>query len=308
MVDDAWDWWTRALERPGDIGKGDLTMSADSPEQGFYRTRYKNRPWEPVAIWKDGEEWVALRNGRSVDAAEVWNWCGRNPVSSEAYDRAMAGEGWSDDEPTVKAMIGDNVRDTDDLTLLADQIEAARQGAEVYRDLSSDEEAGKAQSLRARMNELAGTVDKQREAAKKPHLEAGKAVDQKWMPLVKEAKGVADMLRQFISTYETAKLRERQRLELERQREEREARKAGEVVAPPPPLPPVETTIKGGYGRAGSLGTERVITGVTDQDALYGYLREDANLKACLRDLGQKALKAGHNPPGVEWEERATLR
>ena len=34
--------------------------------------------------------------------------------------------GWADDEPTVNAMIGDNVGDRDDAEVLADQIENAK--------------------------------------------------------------------------------------------------------------------------------------------------------------------------------------
>jgi hypothetical protein len=313
---DAWDWWRQAKADPKQIGKAPhLQVSADNPEQGYYRMRFgAQKPWLPVAIWKDGDgNWVALRSGRSVDAAETWNSCCRHPVSAEAYEQAMADGGWADDEPTVKAMIGDNIGYGDDLESLAEQIESAKQGAEIYRDITSDEEAGKAQSLRARMNELAGTVDKKREALKRPHLEAGKAIDLRWMPLVKEAKNVADMLRQFIATFETAKLRERRRLEEERQREERRReaeRKAGEEASAPeplPPLPPPDTTIKGGYGRAASIGTEMVVTAIKDQDALYQYFRNDADLKACLLALAQKAVRAGHNPPGVEIEERAKI-
>lgn len=312
----AWQWWTRALEDPKQIGKASHLLISDGlPEQGFFRMRFgATKPWLPVAIWKDDDgKWIATRSGHAVDPAETWNWCCRHPITAEAYDRALAGGGWADDEPTVNAMLGHNVGYTDDLQNLSEQIESAKVGAEVYRDITSDEEAGKAQSLRAKMNELAGTVDKKREALKRPHLEAGKQIDLRWMPLVKDAKAIADQLRKWIEVFETAKLRERRRIEDERQREEarREAeRLAGEEQANAPelpPLPPAVTTIKGGYGRAASIGTERVITEVTDQDALYQYLRNEPALKACLLDLGQRSLRAGHNPPGVEVEERAKI-
>ena len=90
------------------------------------------------------------------------------------------------------------------------------------------------------MNELAGKADKQREKLKRPHLEAGKAVDAQWMPLVRDAKSVADMLRKYIEDFETTKLRERRRLEEERQRAEAEQAKSNREDAPLvlPPLPP----------------------------------------------------------------------
>ena len=227
---------------------------------------------------------------------EVWNYCCRHPVTAEAYEQALMGEGWQDDDPTVASMMGHNVGDSDDLAALADQIENAKVGAEAYRDIESEEQAAKAQSLRSRMNELAGKADKICEAFKKPHLEAGKAIDQKWMPLVKEAKGVADQLRKYIEVFKTAQLLQR-RLE-ERQREEA-ARKAGEDAAPPP-LPPVDTTIKGNYGRAASVGTELVVTKVTDDLALFHFLRGNPDLTQFMQTMAQKALRAGMTVPGIE--------
>ena len=262
--DNPWGWWEQALESPKSIGKT-LGVNVDSPEQGYYRTRFgRDKPWLPVAIWRNEEgEWIALRDGKKTDALEVWSFCCRNPVSHEAYERALAGDGWADDEPTVSSMMGHNVGS--DREALADQIESARQGAEAYRDITSEEEAGKAQSLRARMNELAGQADKTREKLKKPHFEAAKAVDAEWMPLVKDAKSVADFLRKSIEAFKTAQLTALREAEL--------ARSKLDVAATPEPLPVPETTIKGGYGRAASVGVELVVTAITDQDALYQYMR-----------------------------------
>jgi hypothetical protein len=224
--------------------------------------------------------------------------------------------------------MGHNVGDVSDLDLLRDQIEAAKQGAEAYAEIDSDDMAGKAQSLRARMNELAGNVDKQREELKAPHLKAGKAIDAEWMPLVKEAKGVADWLAKAIGAFRDRQRLERQRLELERQREEaarqreeeqaretaRAALEAGRpVVIPPapeplPPLPPPpDDRVKGGYGRAAHVTTVRVVTAITDQDALYQFMRDHPDLRKCLLDLAQRAVKASREPPGVTIEEKAKV-
>jgi hypothetical protein len=289
---DAWHWWQEALANPQEIGKS-LTMTT-TPEQGFYKTRRKNGPWEPVAIWWDTDHWEARRNERPVDADAIWEWCRGHPITYAAYEKAVAGDGWDEDDPTVASMIGHNIGD--DLDALRDQIDSAKQGAEAYATIDSDDQAGKAQSLRARMNELAGTADKRREELKKPHFEAGKAIDKDWMPLVKDAKGVADLLRKAIETYQTLKLREQRRLEAERQ--------AGEEVVPPPI---VADKVKGSYGRAASVTTELVVTAITDQDALYGSLREHPDLKACLLNLAQRGVRAGHNLPGIEVQEKAKI-
>jgi hypothetical protein len=288
-----WAWWEQALATPKEIGV--YLKISTTPEQGFYKTKFKNGPWEPVAIWQDDNgNWTALRNGKPVDADAVWVWACRNPITHEAYEQALATGKWDEDDPTVASMIGHNVGD--DLDALRDQIDSARQGAEAYATIDSDDQAAKAQSLRARMNELAGTADKRREALKKPHLEAGKQVDAEWMPLVKEAKSVADLLRRAIEGYQTLKLREQRRLEAEQ--------RAGEEPVPPPP---VADKVKGSYGRAAAVTTELVVTAITDQDALYGSLREHPDLKACLLNLAQRGVRAGHNLPGITVEEKAKI-
>jgi hypothetical protein len=303
-----------------------------TPEWGFYKTRYENKPWEPVAIWQDENgKWIAYRSGKEVETEKIdklWEWCCGRPITEEAYDKAVETGEWDGDDPTVASMIGHNVGDISDVELLKDQIENAKQGADAYRKITSDDQAAKAQSLRARMNELAGLADKKREALKKPHLEAGRQVDAEWQPIIKDAKAVADVLRKAIEDHETAKLQERRRIERERQRAEQErlaeeerareearaAEAAGRTVvlpptpAPlPPPLPPPETKVKGTYGRAANVGTELVVTAVIDQDALYHFLREHNDLRRCLYDLATRAVRAGHNPPGITYEERAKV-
>jgi hypothetical protein len=312
-----WLWWTQAIDNPSEIGKS-LLMSPDSPEWGFYRTKRKNGAWVPVAFWEQDGKWHARRDGVPVaeeDIGVLWNWSCRYPITEEEYDGRLAGT-WAGDDPVVVSMIGHNAGD--DLEMLRDQVEAARQGAEAYAKIESDEQAAKAQSLRARLNELAGQADKRREELKKPHFEAGKAIDKDWMPLVREAKAVTDMLRKHISAYETAKLQERQREERKRLAEEervqeeiRRAEEAGRpVVIPeaPPPLPPLETTIRGSYGRAASVIVRKEVTAITDQDALYRHFRDHEFLTACLLDLAKRAVKAGQTPPGVKIEETADVR
>ena len=97
--------------------------------------------------------------------------------------------------------------------VLRDQIDAAKAGVGTYAKISDDETAGKAQSLRSRLNELSGEADKKREALKRPHLEAGKAIDKEWQPLVKSAKEAADGIRSALSAYETDKLARQRRAE-----------------------------------------------------------------------------------------------
>jgi hypothetical protein len=302
----SFSWWQDAVD-------GHFGQMTTTPEWGYYKTRRKNGAWEPVAIWEEDGVLKALRNGEPTDPHQVWEWCRTHPVEYEDYMKAIRMGVWDADDPTVAAAmnagIGHNVGEVDELDLLRDQIESAKQGAAIYSQIESDDEAAKAQSLRARMNELAGTADKAREKLKRPYLEAGKAIDAEWQPLIKEAKAVADLIRRAISDYETIKLQERRReeqrlrqLELDRQREG-----APQIGEPAPPPPPPTVAVRGTYGRAATVGTELVVTQITDDMALFNYLRGSGELNQFMVQLAQRAVKAGYTVPGVEVSERARI-
>lgn len=331
---DIWTWWRAALANPREIGRS-LPVHDGEPNQGYFRVRYgRDKPFEPVAIWKEDGQWLAYRSGRDVSASDIWTSCCRHPVSYEAYNSAMEGKGWPDDDAVVvkqvqpPAPIGDNSGEVDAVETLRDQIDAALKGKDAYAKISDDATAAKALSLRNRLNELSGQADKIRVKEKEPHLTAGKAVDEKWQPLVKKAKAGADEVKGAIAAWETEKLR-RQR-EIERQqaeelRQQEEARRAAEAdgaapeanaeadvaLAPPPsPAPaPAPTPIQPTYGKAASVSVKVVVKDVTDWQALAIYMSGHPDCQAVLRTLAQRALDAGRtNIPGITTDERASVR
>lgn len=321
-VVDVWAWWQTALKNPAEIGKS-IPISVDSPEQGYYRTRFKGKPYEPVAIWKDEDtgQWLAYRSNRDVDAAEAWNWCCRNPITYEAYDRAVNGNGWADDDETVAAQIaapGHNSGDVDETEVLRDQIEAAKKGAAAYAKITDDATLTKAQSLRSRLNELSGEADKKREKLVRPHLDAQNAFNKVWMPLVKEAKAAADAIRKAMDAYETEKLRqqraEQAKVEEARRRAEDAARKAAEagkpVVAPEPHPAPVAAApapIKGTYGKAAARRVKVVVTGITNAAELFAFLNGHPKLDDLMLKLAQEYVDGGQTVPGVTTEEQVKV-
>ena len=333
---DEWSWWRAALANPSEIGKS--LKRTTTPEQGFYKTRrYKGAPWEPVAIWFESGEWKAAigmaPDHKAIDAHKVWEMHGCHPISVEEYERtAERGEEWSDSEPTVAnqmkpAKPGDNSGDVDEAEILKDQIESAKQGAGAYRVIKDDETAAKAQSLRSRLLELHREADSAFHAEKDPITKRGKEIDKRWR-FRTEAQETADAIRAALKAHEDRKLQERRKAEAvaeaARRREQEEAAKARaeaeaagdtgepleEAPAPAPaPAAPVQTTIKGNYGRAATVKTKWVVASVTDQDALYAYMREHADLKALLFDLAKRAHANGHaNIPGINLEEVADVR
>lgn len=323
---DRWSWWRKALKDPSLIGRA-LPVHPDVAELGYYRTRAKNGPWEPVGIWLDeSHEVVAYRGDRQVRPEEIFSWCCRNPVSYESYMQAKDGKGWADDDKVVAAQIqppepgvGDNSGEVDEADTLKDQIEAALAGMKAYEKVEDDPTAAKALSLRNRLNELSNQADKIRVKLKEPHLEAGKAVDAKFQPLVKSAKAGADKVRDAIGAWETVKLQ----AERKRQREAEQARLAAEqaareqqgetaVIDQPAPAAPVATApapIKGTYGKAASVSVKTIIDEVTDWTALAVYMAAHPEMQELLRKLAQRAIDAGRTDvPGITTTEKAAVR
>lgn len=325
---DRWSWWRAALKNPAAIGKT-LPVHDGDPQQGYYRTRFKGSPWEPVAIFypEGSDELVAYRAGREVRADYIWTFCCRQPVTFEAYTAATEGKGWPDDDVVVAAQVkapepgvGDNSENerVDETEALKDQIEAALARMKAYEKIADDETSKKALSLRNRLNELSGQAEKIRVKQKEPHLEAGKAVDAKWQPLVKSAKAGADKVRDAIGSWETTKLQEQRR----REREVEQARLAAEqaareqsaetavLEAPAPVAAPdvAPAPIKPTYGKSASVSIKLVVTEVTDWAALSAYMLNHPDFQTCLRDLAQRATDKGHTVPGVKVEEKAAVR
>jgi hypothetical protein len=329
MTKNVWDFWQRALANPKLIGTPELPLYNEHPEWGYYRARYENTaPWEPVQLWQGEDEgWVAMRAGQAVPTEKIntlWTWCCRNPVSEEAYEKALAGGGWDDDEPTITAArgVGDNSAGLDEADVLRDQIDSAIAGIKAYEKITTPEQEAKAQSLRARLLELSGQADKVREKLVRPHLDAQKAVNNKWQPLVKDSKAAADKVRAAIAAFddEQRRLRRIAEAELEEKRRaaEKEAREKAEAAGRPdlvetfveaavPPLPAPETKVKGSYGRAASKRVEIYVKEITDIDAVFAYMKEHKDVYEFLLGMANRAHKAGHTVPGVVLGERTIV-
>ena len=323
----AFAWWQAALNNPKEIGKS-LPVHDGDPQQGYFRVRYgKDKPFEPVAIWKEDGQWLAYRSGREVSATDIWTSCCMNPVSYEAYLAAVDGKGWPDDDAVVAKQVsppahGDNSGAIDPAEEIADQIESALKGKDAYAKITDDATAAKALSLRNRLNELSGQADKIRVKQKEPHLEAGKAVDALWQPLVKKAKAGADEVKASIAAWETEKLRKQREIErqqAEELRRQEDARRAADAAGTAPVaemeapaaevLPAAPASIQPTYGKAASVSVKTVVKDVTDWQALATYMLAHPDLQALLRQLAQRALDAGRtNIPGISTEEKANIR
>lgn len=342
---DPWDFWRRALG-----GETGMDIHVSQPQSGFWRMFRRDRDDPkikhglPVAIWIDdttGEfacvEGIGAerRLGGHDRAVAIWPWCVGEPISEELY-RAVAEQGavWPDQDPTVHEQINPRARiggnnppepisegavaeqinpPADPVELLREQIEAAAAGVKRYESIADDETEAKAQSLRARLNELAADGEKTMDALKRPHLDRAKAINDAWMPLIKAGREAARRIAQAIAAWGDEKDRraaeEHRKAEDERLRLEREARERDATLAattpepqPEPPPPVAPTQIKGAYGRAASSKPVRTVTAVTDWPALFVFFKDHQDLKDLLMKKAQRAAADGTDVPGCTIE------
>lgn len=319
------EWYFKALE----LGKGnrlsreqlqELGVSENDPQEGFYRKRIKGGADLPVAIWATEMGLVALAGNEPADPVEIWSWACSWPIYEDVYrDVAESGKSWPGSDPVVTeqvASVGHNSGAIDEAEAFADQVDAAEKGKDAYSKIADDEQLAAAQSLRSRLLELKSEGEKKHKKAKEPHLEAGRAVDKAWLPNVKRAQAAADAIRAAMGAYETEKLRKQRQIEADRLAAEIAARKAEEAKNPeqppasqpePEPVAAAPTPIRGSYGRAASVSVVNVVTAITDQDALYQFLRNHPDLQNCMFDLAKRAVAKGHTVPGVTVEEQAKV-
>lgn len=306
-----YEWWNKAVNGIiGSIHEGD-------PQSGFYRMRLsKGGAFVPVAVWIDDNGIQCQINGvNSPDkAADKWTFYCKYPITHEQYLSFEKTGKWHDDV----ASIGHN--NAPEQTI---QEEIAAVLAMPIVVVDSDDTCAQAQSHRARLLELSRKADKIREAEKKPHFEAGKAVDAQWQPLVKSTKDAADGIARLMSAYETDKAKkaaETARIQAEALRkielEKIEASKGdqsqdditeglidncleiGNILEAA-----ASTPIKGSYGRAANVKSIKVAT-IVDQQKVYEYMKDRPEIKELLANLAQRAVNSGFEVPGVSIEEQ----
>jgi hypothetical protein len=301
---------------------------------GFYRKDNRDgRSW-PCVIWIEGATKLAqIGSGEKIlldtpqaeaDFAErTFQYVAKKPISYEAYqfwkaNRAWpietAGEAAVEESLQVPRGIGDNsAGPATDLATWLDQVAAALKGLEAASAVDSDAKADAAQSLRSRLTELAGEGDKLRAAEKQPHLDASRAVDEKWMPTIKEAKDGGTTLRRAIEAHATKKLRE----ERERQAAEEALRKPivtqgpaeqpDRAVAAAPAEAP-KAAIGGGYGRRTSAKVRRVVDTIDYRQVCDQFCDTNKELQALLVTIAQRVIDIDGTVRGVTTKEVARIR
>ncbi|TPM89880.1 hypothetical protein FJ977_35210 [Mesorhizobium sp. B2-1-3A] len=209
---DRWSWWQNAL-------RGNFGPIHSEPQQGYYRVRGKDGQWEPVAIWlDDGGAWLAYRSGREVrDVEHLWTFACRFPIEHAIYEKAMAGGGFDDEPP---APIGDNSGDIDPFEALRIEYLGEKEQAEEFmkQPVKTQAQADKVAIWSKRLTAIKTKAEGLHKVEKQPHLDAGRAVDDKWRELKSDPDDLAKQLKAHIKPF----LQEQIRAEEERQRKARE--------------------------------------------------------------------------------------
>jgi hypothetical protein len=286
------------------------------PQCGFYRRQLvTDGPWVPAAIWQTESNGLVCKVGdRMRDPVEQWSWLAKNPVRKDDARTAFETGRWPDE-------VSDDEEIADDAT--ADvKLNCEIKKALAWLDnnqVDSEESAEKAAKLKSDVANSRLAADKARKAEKEPHLEAGRAVDAKYNPLIKAAKTAEAKIASASTAYMLEKKRkadaiaeaaakaareEQERIEAEERArqhnlpEEEKTLPAEEprskYVAPPPPV-----TVGGPSG--GKMRVkEEVQFVVTDYQKALAYFANDQAVVDLINLLATRKGRAGVIADGVE--------
>lgn len=318
-----WDFWKAARKgKKIDVPLGIVPI-------GYYRKQTRSTGvWYPVAIWvgTDGVKRAQIGHAEVKILAtaeeeerfdfEVFSYASKTPTSHPEYQHWMQHREWPEAmglKPIVKtvaapreAKIGDNSGATageiEAMTLeaLKDQVDSAIEQSKQFAKVETKEQGNAAQGLRTRLTSLASMGDKQRDIEKRPHLEAGRAVDDAWNPLIKAAKEAARVIKTAVDDQAT---REKRRIAAERAEQQAAGNAPTEAAEP--------ITFQGNQGGKTTARTIIVPT-IVDYDAVYEQLRKNPEVTGVLDTLVAKIYRNyGPGMPdmkGVKSEERASVR
>lgn len=298
---DQYDFWRRRMA--GEV----VPIHDGEPQAGFYRLKTRNGAWQPVAYWfgKDG----ALRcrvAGQDINeqtAKERWPWASKTPISHEVYKSVVAGGPWPDQHEAVTRDRANSTGAPDENSWegLTDRIEDLARDAEkiIAAGPAQDQDAvDRAADLANRLAELHKSADIARAAEKRPHDEAAKAVQARWLPLLNTAEIYKRIKSAVITPFLVAEESKRKAAEAEAKRLAAEAAKAGEPIPDPSPVQRAAPKAGAGGRRSVALRPVKVVT-ITDRPALLAFFAENPIITEALQKMAEKAVAAGVDVPGV---------
>ena len=312
-------WYWRAK-----LAGEDPDPPADRTElpAGFWRLR----SGDPMAVWLDAEgKRVALRGFKSAERvmavkhmeamAETGSF--GQAVSEDLYRAAIEAGEWPDDPPAV-APIGHNLPESE-YERLRTEIEGEVETTAPFlkRPIETQEDADKCSTWARRVGLLAKRADEAREEEKAPHLAAGREVDDRWRPVIADAKELTSRLKKHVEPFLIRKKREAEevarRAAEEAERLRREAAEANQrseaeradLIQQAQDAERRAEPAKAIAGRPNMRVSlrKKVRARIVDYDACHAALKDHRDMRELVDQLANRAVKAGVPLAGVEAEE-----
>src|SRR3990167_291162 len=169
-------------------------VHADKPECGYFKLRDgKDGQWRPVAIWKGNDGKLVCRVADKMrEPSEVWTYVAKNPVAKDAAKSAFATGRFPDDlEPLQQR----SNMPSDPFESLKAEIEYRAKQAEdwlaAHPEIKTQQDCDLARTMQAQLIKLGKQADADRDAEKRPHMDAANAVQAKFSPLLDTARTLA---------------------------------------------------------------------------------------------------------------------
>jgi hypothetical protein len=233
-----WDFWIEQL------GGGAPETTPGRPHSGFYRDRYyaptgdgkkREKRSRAVAIWQQDGEFICTvtvgyqpRHLDEIDA--LFANCCRAPITRDLYMLIADGGAWPDEVPAVDRIVStsDNEPELSPSQKLEAELNDVKDKArswfaEIGKKITTQEQSDKAGNFANEFAKLQKKAEDTHKVEKAPHLEAGRAVDAAWKPLVTAAEEAKKWAKKAAEGFLIA---EQKRLDDERKKLEQEAEAA----------------------------------------------------------------------------------
>jgi hypothetical protein len=212
-----WAWWEKALTARDKgtlerlLGTPELPLHGDEYQIGYFRMLDKEKKrWVPVGIYKLGSVDVAMVDNEESDRdlVELFHWCCKHPVTFAAYNAAIKGGGWAD-EPAISPQ-DDNTKNMSEFERLNLEYQGEKEMCEEFlkTPITTQEQADKVAIWKNRLTKIKGKAETFHKVEKQPHLDAGRAVDDKWRDLKEEPDKLNKRLLAHIKPFLDKKQRE----------------------------------------------------------------------------------------------------
>lgn len=304
-----------------------VAVDHNTPMSGCYRSQYKDKQTGEITLnayvyWYVDDQLYCLRNGKLMDeqrARETWPYVALKAISQEMVDAFMETGRWPDESEAshadrqVMKSTDDNAPDPTSIAGLTARLTALEAEAKTLLNAGAAKDkptADRAADLANTIAGLATTMEAKRVAEKQPHLDAGRAVDRTWQPLVARADAAKGNLKvKVVNPWLTA---ENKRISEETAAKQAELLRTAEEArrnnAPPPdvvtaPIVPPKPVTAGSFGRR--VHSQAQWSGlIEDRLKFLAHCKDHPYITEALEKIAAQYAK-GERPevPGLSYHE-----